>query len=110
MGSRRMHKYVRIFLMTTPFLVPWLMIIVEEMYGKGAGWNPVLITIFFMSLTALYTCGIISSIRRNNKADIVYELLMFHIVKVPLFVVAWVAYMIVFIVMCFCINGFENIQ
>lgn len=110
MESKKVQKYVRLLLISTPFLVPWLMIVVEDVCGKGAGWNPVLITIFLMSVIALYIWGILSPILHKNKTDVMYELFMFHIVKVPLFVVAWVIYIIVFIVMCFCINGFEDIQ
>lgn len=110
MGSRRTQKYLHLLLMATPFLVPWLMILVEEMCGKGMGWNSVLITIFIMSLILLYIWGCVSAILCKNKADVVYELFMFHVVKLPLFVVAWVVYIIVFIIICFSINGFENIQ
>ena len=96
--------------MATPFLVPWLMIIVEEMCGKGMGWNIPLITIFLMSLIALYIWGCVSAMFCKKKEDVVYELLMFHVVKLPLFVAAWVVYMMIFVIICFSINGFEDIQ
>ena len=101
---------MRLILVATPFLVPWLMIIVEEMNGKGMGWNYLLLTIFFISLIALYIWGCASALCNRNKEDVVYELFMFHVVKLPLFVVAWVVYIVVFIIMCFYINGFEDIQ
>ena len=46
----------------------------------------------------------------QKKEDVVYELLMFHVVKLPLFVAAWVVYMMIFVIICFSINGFEDIQ
>ena len=110
MGNRRIQKYVRLLLMVTPFLVPWLMILVEEICGKGMGWNYVLIAIFLTSLTALYIWGCVSAVLCKNRTDVAYELFMFHFVKLPLFVVAWGVYMIVFMIICFSINGFDNIQ
>ena len=96
--------------MATPFLVPWFMILVEEMYGKGMGWNYVLITIFLVSLITLYIWGCVSAMCCNNKAEVVYDLFVFHVVKLPLFVVVWVVYIIFFIIICFYINGFDGIQ
>ena len=42
--------------MGTPFLVPWLMILVEEMCGKGRGmvWYGILYAVLVLSVVVLY--------------------------------------------------------
>ncbi len=110
MGSRRIYKYMRPLLIATPFLVPWLMVLVEEICGKGMGWNYVLISSFLLSLIVLYILGCTSAMRLKRRAEVVRGLIIFHIVKLPLFVVAWVAYMIAFLLICLSVNRLEGVQ
>ena len=48
--------------------------------------------------------------RFKSRAEVVRELIIFHIVKLPLFVVAWVAYMIAFLLICLSVNRLEGVQ
>ena len=110
MGSRRIQKYTHLFLMLIPFAVPPLMGLQEEMCGRIIGLRYVFAAIFIVSLIALYAWGVTSAVCCKNKADVGYELFMFHFVKIPLFIIAWFIYMIVILVANFYINGFDGIQ
>ena len=108
-------KYLRILITATPFLIPWFLLLVEEMSGKDQGvvWSVILYVAyaaFVLSLVLLYIKGVWLAIFRKNKTDVMYELFMFHFIKIPLFLLAWSALFIVFLFVVFCINGFDGIQ
>ena len=96
--------------MATPFLVPWLVVIVEKMYGKIEAWNYAMMVLFVFSLVTLYAWGAAAAFFSKYKANRLYELCMFHFVKMPLFVLVWVVHAIIFMIFCLCVNGFEGIQ
>lgn len=96
--------------MATPFLAPWLMVLVEEICGRVIAWNYAMVSLFVASLVILYTWGVAMAIFCKDKADVVYELFTFHFVKIPLFIFTWLIHAIIFMIVCFCINGFEGIQ
>ena len=108
-------KYIRIPIAATPFLIPWLLLLVEEISGKGKGvvWDVILYVAyvaFVLSVVVLYMKGVWLAISCKNKTDVIYELFVFHFIKIPLFLLAWSALFIVFLFVVFCINGFDGIQ
>ena len=110
MESRRYLKCLRLLLMTFPFLAPWLMGLVEEICGRVMVLNYAMVALFAVSLIALYIWGVVSAIFSKNQAGVAHELFMFHFVKMPLFALAWFIHFIVFLIVVFCINGFDGVQ
>ncbi len=110
MESRMSLKYVRLLLVATTFLVPWLVVLVEEIYGRIVVWNYAMMVLFVVSLIALYAWGVVEAFSCKYKADRLYELFMFHVVKIPLFVLVWFVHAIIFMIYCLCVNGFDGIQ
>jgi hypothetical protein len=110
MESRRSLKYVRMLLMATPFLVPLFIGLVEEVCGRVIAWNYAMVSLFVVSLIALYAWGVVEAFSCKYKADRLYELFMFHVVKIPLFVLVWFVHAIIFMIYCLCVNGFDGIQ
>ena len=115
----RLKKYIRILITATPFLVPWFLLLVEEMIGNDQGvvWYVIMYTAyaaFVLSLVVLYVKGVWLAISYKSKtdvmADVVSELFMFHFVKIPLFLLAWFALFVLFLFVALCINGFDGIQ
>ena len=96
--------------MATPFLVPWLMGLGEEIYGRVIAWNYAMVSLFVVSLVVLYIWGVTTVISCKSKADVRYGLFMFHFVKIPLFILVWFIHTIFFMIVCFYINGFKGIQ
>lgn len=117
MENRTKLKLLRWSLIAAPFLAPWLLLLVDELYhkGKGLGWFYTLCVIFlysilFASPIALYIWEIVSVVRCKWKSDALYELLLFHVVKLPIFLVAWVVHMIVFLRICLSVSRLEGVQ
>ena len=110
MESRKYLKYVRVMLMAPPFFIPWLMGLVEEICGRVMVLNYAMVALFAVSLIALYIWGVVSAIFSKNQAGVAHELFMFHFVKMPLFALAWFIHFIVFLIVVFCINGFDGVQ
>ena len=110
MGNRRLQKYAHLSLMLIPFVVPLLMWLQEEVCGRCLGLNYVMLTVFVASLIALYIWGIVSAVACRKQGDLWYELFLFHVVRIPLFVIAWFIYMVAVLIINFCINGFNGIQ
>ena len=111
----KQKKYICILITATPFLIPWLLLLVEEMSGKGHGvvWSVILYVAyaaFVLSLVVLYMKGVWLAIFCKNKTDVMYKLFVFHFIRIPLFLLAWSALFIVFLFVVFCINGFDGIQ
>lgn len=107
--------YIRILITITPFLIPWLLLFVEEIIGKGQSvvWDIVLYaayTAFVASLVMLYILGCASAMRCKNRSEVVHELIIFHVVKLPIFVVGWGIHTIVFLLICLSVNKLEGIQ
>ena len=107
MESKRSRKYLRLLLMAFPFLVPWLILLVDEMCGRVMVWNYAMAVLFTVSLIALYIWGVASAIFCENKADVAYELLMFHFVKIPLYVLVWIVAMLIFALTTFSFDGIQ---
>ena len=110
MESRRSLKYIRLLLMAAPFLAPWLIVLVEEICGRVIAWNYAMVSLFVISLIVLYVWGAVEAFSCKHKADRLYELFMFHFVKIPLFVLVWFVHAIIFMFYCLCVNGFDGIQ
>ena len=110
MGSRSIQKYTHLFLMLIPFAVPPLMGLLEEVCGRIMWLNYAMLTVFIVSLVALYVWGITSAVTCRKQGYLWYELFLFHVVRIPLFVMAWCIYMVAFVIIIFCINGFDGIQ
>ena len=110
MGSRRIEKYTHLFLMLIPFAVPPLMGLLEEVCGRIMWLNYAMLTVFIVSLITLYVWGITSAVTYKKQGPLWYELFLFHVVRIPLFVMAWFIYMVAFVIIIFCVNGFDGIQ
>ena len=110
MGSRRVEKYTHLFLMLIPFAVPPLMGLLEEVCGRIMWLNYAMLTVFIVSLIALYIWGIASAVTCRKQGSLCYELFLFHVVRMPLFVMVWVLYMMVLAIISFSVNGFDGIQ
>ena len=110
MGSRRIQKYTHLSLMLIPFAVPPLMGLLEYVCGRIMWLNYAMLTLLIASLITLYVWGIISAVTCRKHGPLWYELFLFHVVRIPLFVMAWFIYMAVFVIIIFCINGFDGIQ
>lgn len=110
MGSRRIQKSTHLFLLLIPFAVPPLMGLLEEVCGRIMWLNYAMLTVFIISLITLYVWGIISAVSCGRQGPLLYELFLFHVVRIPLFVMAWFIYMVAFVIIIFCINGFDGIQ
>lgn len=110
MGSKRIQKFTHLFLMLIPFAVPPLIGLLEEICGRSMGLNYAMLTVFIVSLIALYVWGITSAVTCWKHGSLWYELFLFHVARIPLFVMAWFIYMVAFVIIIFCINGFDGIQ
>ena len=93
-----MLKYAYRILMVVPFAIPVCMGLLEEKYGRIVWLSYVWVSIFIMSLIVLYVWGVVSAVRCRTRADVLYELLLLHLVKIPLFIVAWIICMIVYVI------------
>lgn len=107
---RKLQKSVRLLLMAIPFVIPPCLGLVEEANGRAIGLNNALMAAFVLSLIILYAQGLMSAIGKRTRSDVLYGLLVFHIVRIPLFIAAWVAYIVVLLVVVFRFNGLEGIQ
>ncbi len=110
MASRRLLKYVRLVLMVMPFVVPWLIGLVEGRCGRIVAWNYAMMVLLVVSLIALYAWGLIEAFSCKHKADRLYKLFVFHFVKVPLFVLVWFVHAMIFMFYCLRVNGFDGVQ
>ena len=105
-----MLKYAYRILMVVPFAIPVCMGLLEEKYGRIAWLSYVWVSIFIMSLIVLYVWGVVSAVRCRTRADVLYELLLLHLVKIPLFIVAWIICMIVYVIFSIHVYGLDGIQ
>ena len=96
--------------MVMPFVVPWLIGLVEGRCGRIVAWNYAMTVLLVGSLIALYAWGLIEAFSCKCKTDRLYKLFMFHFVKVPLFVLVWFVHAMIFMFYCLRVNGFEGIQ
>ena len=110
MECRKSHNHVRLLLVVIPFLVPWLMVLVGEMYGNVVAWNYAMAALLIVSLIALYIWGVASAIFCDKKADVAHKLCKLHFVEIPLFTLVWFVHFVVFLIVVFCVNGFDGIQ
>lgn len=110
MENRTKLKLLHLLLMATPFLVPWFMILAEKIFGTSVGWFYAMVVLFAISLIALYIWGIVSTFQSKNRDRILLGLIKFHIVKIPLFVLAWIIHTIVYLMACLHMNGLEGVQ
>ena len=84
-----------------PFAVPPLMGLQEEICGRIMWLNYAMLTLFLASLITLYVWGIISAVTCRKQGPLWYELFLFHVVRIPLFVMAWFIYMVAFAIIIF---------
>ena len=110
MSGKMTQNYMLWIFRLIPFAVPPLMGLQEEICGRIMWLNYAMLTVFIASLIALYVWGVISAITCRKQGTGWYELFLFHVMHIPLFVIAWVLYMIVLAIITLSINGFDGIQ
>ena len=110
MSGKMTQNYMLWIFRLIPCAVPPLMGLQEEICGRIMWLNYAMLTLFIASLITLYVWGIVSAVTCRKQGPLWYELFLFHVVRIPLFVMAWFIYMVAFVIIIFCINGFDGIQ
>lgn len=110
MGSRGLQKYARLILLLIPFAVPLLMGLIEEVCGRVMGLNYAFGAVFVVSLLALYVWEVTSVISCRKRGSVWHELFLFHVVRIPIFVMAWLIYIVGLALISLSVNGFDGVQ
>ena len=103
-------KYMRMSLTLLLFIIPLLMVLIEEVFGRYTRLNNIFAVFFIVSLITLYVNGILTSIIGKDKNKKILRLVIFHIVKIPLFALCWILWMILITIISISIWGFHDIQ
>lgn len=93
-----------------PFALPVLWALQEEVWGIVFWLRYLYAALILLSLLTLYISKVSVIVFRTLKSERSYELLVFHLVKIPLYLLSWFVCMVVLALVCFHYCGFEGVQ
>ena len=93
-----------------PFALPVLWAVQEEVWGIVCWLRYLHATLILLSLLVLYIIKVVVIMLRSIKSERCYELVVFHLVKIPLFLLLWFVCMVVLAFACLHYCGFEGVQ
>ena len=110
MENSAYSKYMRIALMLLLFIIPLLMVLIEELFGRYTQLNNIFAVLFIVFVATLYLNGILTPIIGKDKNRKLLRLVIFHYVKIPLFALCWILWMILVTIISISIRGLHDVQ
>ena len=106
-GESDMNVAIYRIALVLPFLLPIILGVSEDRYGRSMLLRCVYAIVFFGALIVSYAVNLRRAIRPKCRADSLYELLAFHLVKIPLYVLLWIVVMLIFALTTFSFDGIQ---
>lgn len=110
MENRAYSKYMCIALMLLLFIIPLLMVLIEELFERYTQLNNIFAVLFIVSVVTLYLNGTLTPIIGKDKNRKLLRLVIFHFVKMPLFALCWILWMILVTIISISVWGLHDVQ
>ena len=106
-GESDMNGAIYRIALVLPFLLPMISCVSEDCYGRSILLRYAYAIIFLGAVIVSYAVNLRRAIRTKCRADSLYDLLVLHLVKIPLYVLVWIVAMLIFAIATFRLDGIK---
>lgn len=90
-----------------PFLLPILSCVIEDYLGRRMILRCIGLILFIGVIVLLYVVNLQKAIRPQNRKTLLYDLVILHFVRIPLYVLTWIAVIVIFTITTFRFDGIQ---